>query len=139
MLMKIYYIFVVFSSTAQHTAFANVPNYGSFADRLVDSLAEDVPPDVQEQAFKLIRQKAQAFGFNDRLGNHPAEAKVRLREDATPISMPMYTSSPAKRIVIDEQMDKWIKQDVIESSVSPWGAPIVIAYHNGKPRFCVDY
>ena len=36
--MKIYYIFVVFFSTAQHTAFANVPNYGSFADRLVDSL-----------------------------------------------------------------------------------------------------
>ena len=38
MLMKNYYIFVVFFSTAQHTAFANVPNYGSFADRLVDSL-----------------------------------------------------------------------------------------------------
>ena len=37
----ILYIFVVFFSTAQHTAFVNVPNYGSFADRLVDSL-EDV-------------------------------------------------------------------------------------------------
>ena len=36
-------------------------------------------------------------------------------------------------------MDKWIKQDVIELSVSPWGAPVVIAYHNGKPRFCVNY
>ena len=36
--MKIYYIFVVFFSTAQHTVFANVPNYGSFADQLVDSL-----------------------------------------------------------------------------------------------------
>ena len=36
--MKIYYIFVVFISIAQHTVFANVPNYGSFADRLVDSL-----------------------------------------------------------------------------------------------------
>ena len=97
-------------------------------------VTEDIPPDVRERAFKLIRQKAQAFGFNNRLGNHPAEAKVRLREDATPVSMPMYTSSPAKRIVIDEQMDKWIKPDVIESSVSPWGAPVVIAYRNGKPR-----
>ena len=36
-------------------------------------------------------------------------------------------------------MDKWIKQDIIESSVSPWGAPVVIAYCNGKPCFCVDY
>ena len=38
MLLEIYYIFVVFISTAQHTMFANVPNYRSFADRLVDSL-----------------------------------------------------------------------------------------------------
>ena len=38
MLIKIYYIFFVFVSTAQHTAFANVPNYGSIADRPVDSL-----------------------------------------------------------------------------------------------------
>ena len=107
-------------------------------EKIID-ITEDVPLDIQEQAFKLIQQKAQAFGFNDRLGNHPAEAKVCLHEDTTPISMPMYTSSPAKRIVIDEQMDKWIKQDIIESSVSPWGAPIVITYHNGKPHFCVNY
>ena len=63
---------------------------------MIIDIAEDVPLDVWEWAFKLIWQKAQAFGFNDRLGNHPAEAKVRLREDATPVSMPMYTSSPAK-------------------------------------------
>ena len=43
MLMKIYYIFVVFFSTAQHTAFANVPNYRSFVDRLVDSLVHLEP------------------------------------------------------------------------------------------------
>ena len=29
-------------------------------------ITEDIPPDVQEWAFKLIRQKAQAFSFNDR-------------------------------------------------------------------------
>jgi hypothetical protein len=51
----------------------------------------------------------------------------------------MYSASPAKKIVIDEQMDKWLVQDVIEPSASPWGAPVVIAYHNRKPRFCIDY
>ena len=40
---------------------------------------------------------------------------------------------------MDEQMDKWFEQDVIEPSISPWSAPVVIAYRNGKPRFCVDY
>ena len=36
-------------------------------------------------------------------------------------------------------MDKWIKQEVIEPSKSPWSALVVIAYRNGKPQFCVDY
>ena len=36
-------------------------------------------------------------------------------------------------------MDKWFKQDVIEPSRSLWSTPIVIAYRNGKPRFCIDY
>jgi hypothetical protein len=51
----------------------------------------------------------------------------------------MYSSSPEKRRVIDEQLEKWFEQGVIEPSVSPWSAPVVIAYRNGKPRFCVDY
>lgn len=51
----------------------------------------------------------------------------------------MYGSSPEKRRVIDAQLDKWFEQGVIEPSVSPWSAPVVIAYRNGKPRFCVDY
>jgi len=56
-----------------------------------------------------------------------------------PISMPMYHASLQKREVIDEQINTWFKQGVIEPSKSPWSAPIVIAYRNGKPRFCVDY
>jgi hypothetical protein len=50
----------------------------------------------------------------------------------------MYSALPAKRVVINEQMAKWLIQDVIEPSASPWGAPVVIAYHNGKPCFCID-
>lgn len=51
----------------------------------------------------------------------------------------MYTASPAKRAVIDEQLKTWLTQEVIEESKSPWSAPVVIMYRNGKPRFCMDY
>ena len=51
----------------------------------------------------------------------------------------MRYSSPAKRQVIDKQIDKWFEQGVIEPSRSPWSAPVIIAYHHGKARFCVDY
>ena len=53
--------------------------------------------------------------------------------------MPMYGTSPAKRELINEQIDRWFEQDVIEPSISPWSAPVVIAYRNGKPHFCMDY
>ena len=53
--------------------------------------------------------------------------------------MPMYSASPEKRAIINEQIDTWFEQGVIEPSKSPWSAPVVIAYRNGKPKFCVNY
>ena len=53
-----------------------------------------------------------------------------------PISMAPYYASPAKREVIDKQLDLWLSQGVIEESKSPWGAPIIIVYRNGKLRVC---
>jgi hypothetical protein len=55
-------------------------------------------------------------------------ARIHMKEEAQPVSMPMYRASPAKRQVIDEQMDKWIHQEVVEPSKSPWAAPMVIVY-----------
>ena len=40
---------------------------------------------------------------------------------------------------MDVQIDTWFEQGVIEPSISPWSIPVVIAYCNGKPRFCIDY
>jgi hypothetical protein len=28
---------------------------------------------------------------------------------------------------------------MIEESKSPWGAPVIVIYHNGKPRVCIDW
>ena len=58
---------------------------------------------------------------------------------AHPISLLMYGASSQKREVIDAQIDKWLEQEVIEPSKSPWATPVIIVYQNGKPRFCVDY
>lgn len=51
----------------------------------------------------------------------------------------MYGASPEKRLIIEKQLETWFQQDIIEPSISPWSTPVVIAYRNGKPRFCVDY
>lgn len=99
----------------------------------------DLPTHLKPKAWQMLQKHVKAFGFDGRLGHYPSKVQVRTKEGITPISLPMYGSSPAKRAIIDEQVDKWFEQGVIEPSKSPWGAPVVIAYRNGKPRFCVDY
>jgi hypothetical protein len=118
---------------------ADPTTYSSADLESIIDISPDAPADIRERTLDLIRKRIKAFGFDDRLGTSHTIAKIRLKEGVDPISLPMYGASPAKRKVIDEQMDKWIKQEVIEPSKSPWGAPVVIAYRNGKPRFCVDY
>ncbi|KAI5887376.1 uncharacterized protein SCHCODRAFT_01050024, partial [Schizophyllum commune H4-8] len=83
----------------------------------------------------MLERRKGAFALDGRLGNHPAMAQIRVKEDARPVAVPMYGTSPAKKEVMDEQINKWFEQDVIEDSRSPWSAPVVIAYRNGKPRF----
>ncbi|KIJ28333.1 hypothetical protein M422DRAFT_189872, partial [Sphaerobolus stellatus SS14] len=83
---------------------------------------------------EVVLRNELAFGLDGRLGNIPEKAEIPLKPNSNPISLPPFPTSPAKREVMDTQMDTWIKQGVIESSRSPWGAPAFIVYRNGKPR-----
>jgi hypothetical protein len=107
-------------------------------ESLVDITA-DAPERIHELMIKLLRKHVKAFGFDDCLGSLDPKATICLKKGTLPISVPMYGASPAKCQFIDEQMDKWIHQEVIEPSSSPWAAPVIIVYHHGKPHFCVDY
>src|ERR1700683_1540369 len=88
---------------------------------------------------QVIASNQIAFGLDDRFGCLDARVQIFLVPGTKPISLPPFPSSPAKREVIDKQMDKWIQLGVIEPSKSPWAAPAFIVYRNGKPRMVVDY
>lgn len=99
----------------------------------------EAPPEIKKEFFNIVRKNIKAFGFDGRLGQNENKAHIRTQDNAHPVSVPMYQASPAKREVIDKQLDAWFEQRVIEPSISPWAAPVVIVYRNGKARFCVDY
>ena len=40
--------------------------------------------------------------------------------------------------MVATSVDSWLNLGVIEPSQSPWGAPVFIAYRNGKPRMVID-
>lgn len=110
------------------------------AERIRDIIdVGELPENLRERAWQMLERRKGAFGFDGRLGHLNARVHIRTEEGLNPIAVPMYGTSPAKRLVIEEQMSKWFAQEVIEPSRSPWSAPVVIAYRNGKPRLCVDY
>jgi hypothetical protein len=100
-------------------------------------------PDLSaEQKVRLegiILKNVKAFGVDGRLGNYPAKVDIRLKSEAKPVSLPPFPLSPVNREIMDQQIDKWIRLEVIEPSNSPWGAPTFISYRNGKPRMVIDY
>lgn len=103
------------------------------------NLGEDIPDDIRPRLEEVLRKNVLAFGVDGRLGHVDARVPVNLKPGTQPISVPMYTASPAKREVIDKQMKLWFEAGVIEPSTSPWGFPIVVVYRNGKPRCVIDY
>lgn len=103
-------------------------------------IGPDWPEKEREELIAMLHRRQKAFAFDGRLGHNDSELfEIKLQEGTRPISTPMYAASPAKREVIDQQTDDWLAKEVIEPSRSPWSAPVVIVYRNGKPRFCVDY
>lgn len=61
-------------------------------------------------------------------GNHP------------PISQRAYRVSPTERRIIQGEVEKMLRDDIIRLSESPWSSPVVLVKKkDGTWRFCVDY
>ena len=120
---------------------AELPDTMTYSSHKMEEYLDmgSLPENLKEKAWEMLKRRQKAFGFDGRLGHHPAKVHIRTEEGQVPIAVPMFGSSPAKRVIINEQLDKWFEQGIIEASKSPWSAPVVIAYRNGKPCFCVDY
>ena len=122
---------------------AEVPTYEDTPSSELISSLDFNPKLSQVQRSKLeevIRKNHKAFSLDGRIGEYSdIKYSIKLKEGAEPVSMPPYHASPEKRKDIDKQIDKWFSQGVITHSESPWGAPVIVVYRNGKARVCVDY
>ena len=123
--------------TAEVPEFEDIPKESLIA-------ALDINPCLnprQKKALeKVLIKNHKAFSLDGRIGHYDKlKYEIKLKEGTQPISLPPYHASPEKREAINKQLDKWFKQDVIEKTDSPWGAPVIVVYCFGKPRVCVDY
>ena len=70
------------------------------------------------------------------------DAIGRIRSDGDPIAHVPYRTPPWKRDLIDKQVEDLIRQGLVEDSVSPWAAPVVLVEKpsaKGQWRLCIDY
>lgn len=104
-------------------------------------LSPELTPLQKEAIQRVVLKNITAFSVDGRLGHYDnTMVDFPMKSDAKPVSLPPFgASSPEKRRIIDEQMDSWLNLEVIEPSVSPWGAPAFIVYRQGKPRMVIDY
>ncbi|KEP45716.1 putative Transposon Tf2-1 polyprotein [Rhizoctonia solani 123E] len=101
--------------------------------------SEQLTAEQRNKLEEIVRKNELAFGLDGRLGTHDPQVEINLRPNTQEISLTPYSASPAKREVIDKQIDDWLRLEVIEPAKSAWGFPVVVVYRNSKPRVCIDY
>uniref|UniRef100_A0A3B5QSD1 ribonuclease H n=1 Tax=Xiphophorus maculatus TaxID=8083 RepID=A0A3B5QSD1_XIPMA len=78
--------------------------------------------------------------FDGHLGRTSLAEHIIVTGDAKPVNLPPYRTSPAKKQIIEEQVQKMLKDNIIEPASGPWAAPVVIVNKPPRePRFCVDF
>lgn len=96
---------------------------------------------VQDEKAELLRLLERYEGlFDGHLGRTSLTEHVIRTGDAKPVNLPPYRTSPAKKKVIEAQVQQMLQEGIIEPASGPWAAPVVIVNRPGHvPRFCVDF
>lgn len=103
------------------------------------------PAYVRKELSELCNDFVDIFALpNDKMTvNNFYEQKLRLKNDQ-PVYCKNYRLAPAQKKEINEQVDKLLKNNLIEPSVSSFNSPLILVpkkSQNGqrKWRMCVDY
>ena len=97
-------------------------------------------PELHKQAEEVLLKNIAIFGLNDTYGlTNLIEHDIPLEGDHKPIREPYRPCNPNLREDLKRQLEKWLRQDVIETSRSPWNFCLVASMKkNNKIRWCLD-
>lgn len=97
-------------------------------------------PGDLDKAVSLLQGYSDIFSVNDEYGRTDLVEHAIVTQDVPPIKCKNRPINPLLEDCLREQIDHWLKQDVIEPSHSPWSFPLLaVAKKNGKTRWVCDF
>ena len=96
---------------------------------------------IERDLFPILRRRTEVFSRN-----HGKPLRTTLMEatidtgDAPPQWVPQRRLNPEQRKVVVDEIERMLKNGIIEPAMSPWQSAIVlIRRKDGKYRFCCDF
>lgn len=107
--------------------------------KLKDSPFLQKEEDLQK-ALNLLKKYGDLFSTGDEYGKTKLLEHAIHTHEGPPIKCRNRPINPTLEPQLREQIDHWTKQDVIETSTSPWSFPLLaVPKKNGKVRWACDY
>ena len=102
----------------------------------------NVPAEHKERLKALLMKYLDVFGtkLSDIKGTDVYEHPIKMADD-TPVYQKPYRMPFAHREELQKQVKELEESGIIEESVSPYNAPVILVQRDAKskPRFCLDY
>ena len=103
-------------------------------------LAQD--PQLKARVKQMIQDYKDVFTTSkERVGKTTwIEFSIELRPDAKPVKHRVRPLAPQMTSDLRVQLDEWLEDQVIETSVSPWASPLVpVKKKDGGTRWAIDF
>ncbi|GBO34796.1 Transposon Ty3-I Gag-Pol polyprotein [Araneus ventricosus] len=111
-------------------------------EKLKEVLGAELTSFEKEELLHLLEEFGDIFDINKKSRKSRCNAvKHRIEtSDNASIKHRPYRTSATERRAIENEVQRMLKEDVIQPSDSPWSSPVVLVKKkNGEWRFCVDY
>ena len=96
----------------------------------------------RNKIINLLSKHRNAIAINDELGrSNFYEHEIYIDKNESPISSPQYRVLYSARQIIDDHVQKLLRQGVVEHSHSPWSSPVILVRKSSSNEFhfCIDF
>merc|ERR1711973_16067 len=111
--------------------------------RLEDNEVMQRNPDAKKKMKKILGEFESVFTSGSRtVGSTPKEFEfqIKIKPDSTPVKQTLRPLHPLLKDNLADQIQKWLEEDVIEPSTSPWASPLhPVKKKEGRTRWTVDF